>query len=224
MRIICNAVIASVLLVPIPSIWAQESTARDTHLHAINQYFGSGVTPSENAVVLIYAAFGPHPENATLPDMFFQQLGIAPPPEEGDYFDGHICETDQIQTFNTQMDRAMEAPWTAEECPLIVEWIESEQKPVSIVIEAIQRPKWYSPLEPGLDENSNRQGIFMTLLPATQQYRQVARYLVCRAMLNTGEQRFEQAWDDLHQCHRLARMVAQGPTLIDYLVGVAINS
>ena len=33
-----------------------------------------------------------------------------------------------------------------------------------------------------------------------------------------------QAWEDLQSCHRLGRMIARGPTLIDYLVGITINS
>ncbi len=42
-------------------------------------------------------------------------------------------------------------------------------------------------------------------------------------MLHIGEGRTEAAWDDLLACHRLARHNGQGPTIIEALVGIAID-
>jgi hypothetical protein len=44
-----------------------------------------------------------------------------------------------------------------------------------------------------------------------------------RAMLKIGSGDLEGAWNDLLAMHRLGRLVAQGPTLIDYLTGIAID-
>jgi hypothetical protein len=38
-------------------------------------------------------------------------------------------------------------------------------------------------------------------------------------MLRVNEGRLDEAWDDLLACHRLARLAAQGPTLVELLVG-----
>lgn len=56
------------------------------YVTALNQRIGRGITPENNANVLIWQAIGPRPEGGTLPDEYFQWLGIKAPPEEGDYF------------------------------------------------------------------------------------------------------------------------------------------
>lgn len=45
-----------------------------------------------------------------------------------------------------------------------------------------------------------------------------------RAMLRLNQGQVEQAWDDLLACHRLARLAGQGQTLIDALVGIALEA
>ena len=46
---------------------------------ALNQRLSQGVTPDSNANVLFWKAFGPHPEQATMPPEFFKWLGYRPP-------------------------------------------------------------------------------------------------------------------------------------------------
>src|SRR6516225_2280245 len=54
---------------------------------ALNERMGKGVTPENNANVLIWKAIGPRPEGgAGMPVEFFKLMGIAAPPEKGDYF------------------------------------------------------------------------------------------------------------------------------------------
>ena len=48
--------------------------------------------------------------------------------------------------------------------------------------------------------------------------------LTARAMLRVGEGKFDEAWRDLLACHRLGRLVARGATLIEALVGMAIDA
>ena len=52
----------------------------------------------------------------------------------------------------------------------------------------------------------------------------MAQALTTRAMLHAGEGRFDDAWQDLLACHRLGRLVARGATLIELLVGIAIDT
>jgi hypothetical protein len=42
-------------------------------------------------------------------------------------------------------------------------------------------------------------------------------------MLRVEEGRYEEAWQDLLACHRLGRLVARGATLIEALVGIAVD-
>jgi hypothetical protein len=60
------------------------------------------------------------------------------------------------------------------------------------------------------------------LLPGVQSARGSGRALGARAMWHVGERRPAEAWQDLLAIHRLGRLTAQGPTLIDQLVGIAI--
>ncbi len=43
-------------------------------------------------------------------------------------------------------------------------------------------------------------------------------------MLHAKQEMLDEAWDDLLTCHRLARLAGQGPTIVDTLVGIAIDS
>ena len=67
-------------------------------------------------------------------------------------------------------------------------------------------------------------GLIAVLLPAIQKSRSAARMLTARAMLNVKAGKPDAAWNDLIACHRLARHVGAGPTLIEALVGYAILS
>src|SRR5262249_280178 len=53
--------------------------------------------------------------------------------------------------------------------------------------------------------------------------REVASALAIRAMLRVGEGKLDEAWQDLLACHRLGRLVARGATLIEGLVGIALE-
>lgn len=197
----------------------------ERNLQAINQHFGTGVTPGDNAVVLIYKSLGPHPGGATLPVRFFKELGIPVPPDRGDYFQPYLkgASADADPGFK-QFDKAIGELWTRKECPIVAKWLDANVNPVEVMIEASQRSQWYSPIIPPSDEAGKTQGLVMTLLPATQEIRSIARYFSIRANLAMAESRFDDAWDDVLNCHRLGRMQSKGPTVIDYLVGVAITN
>src|SRR5712691_6035186 len=53
------------------------------YVTALNQRLSQGVTPENNANVLIWQALGPYPEGATMPPEYFQWLGHEPP-EQGE--------------------------------------------------------------------------------------------------------------------------------------------
>ncbi len=53
--------------------------------------------------------------------------------------------------------------------------------------------------------------------------REAARGLAMRAMLRIGENRLDEAWADLLAIHRLARLQAQGHTLVEQMVAMSIS-
>ncbi|HLW64825.1 MAG TPA: hypothetical protein VKS79_05850, partial [Gemmataceae bacterium] len=61
------------------------------------------------------------------------------------------------------------------------------------------------------------------LIPNVQVCRGIAAALACRAMLRVKEGKTEAAWQDLLACHRLGRLVGRGGSLIELLVGIALD-
>ncbi len=119
------------------------------------------------------------------------------------------------------IDRAMSRPWTSEQVPPLADWVVRNEKPLALLIEASQRPKWWSP-SPSLLDDTYAGGIAI-LLPDIQTIRDVARAFNLRAMWHVGEGRLPEAWNDLKVNFRLARVTGEGPTLIGQLVAIAVD-
>lgn len=199
---------------------------------ALNERLRRGVTPANNANVLIWKAVGPHPEGAMMSAEFFNWLGIEPPPERGDYFIpmSHFLR-DQLKldpakdakSIYEEQDLCRQGAWKASEHPNMAAWLKANEKPLALVLEASKRTHYFSPLVPKRTEKGSS-GLIGALLPSVQKCRELATALTARAMLRLGEGRSNDAWQDLLACHRLGRLVAQGSTLIEALVGIAIDA
>jgi hypothetical protein len=198
---------------------------------ALNDLLGKGISPDKNANVLLWKAFGPAPEGGKgMPPEFFKRLGIDEPPEGGDYFidltrymkDHLQLDPNDFQTVHDQQSRASRRPWTAQDYPDIAAWLKANAKPLSLVVEATKRPAYFNPLcsHRGADDPSSLLGC---LLPGVQKCRELATALTGRAMLRLGEGKPDEAWQDLLACHRLARHITRGATLIETLVGIAVH-
>jgi hypothetical protein len=202
---------------------------------ALNDRLARGITPETNANVLLWKAQGPHPDGEKMPPGYFLHLGIEEPPEDGDYFVRlqHFVPKkakppppgpQQPETVDEADDltRAIRRPWAARELPLIAEWLEANEKPLALVIEASKRPQYYNPVV----MRPNRKGLdgFITAPTGNvQQCRELAAGLAARAMQRVNAGKFEDAWQDLLAAHRLGRLVGRGGTLIIWLVGTAID-
>ena len=197
----------------------------------LNDVLSKGVTPQKNAAALLWQAFGPRPEGAEMPPEFYRRLGIAAPPKNGAYFvdqskfarEGLKLTPDQINTFHDNQGKASRTPWTANQYPQLAAWLTANEKPLAIVTEAAKRPDYYNPLVTRRTENKAG-GLIGVLLPSVQKCRELVAALSARAMLRVGEKQYDAAWEDLLTCHRLGRLVGRGGTLIEGLVGIAIEA
>ena len=106
------------------------------------------------------------------------------------------------------IDRAGKSPWTTTQIPPLAEWAKRNKKPIDLLVEASQRPRYFSP-PPNLLANGD-DSLLLMLLPGVHGMRDGARSLVMRAMWHLGEGRSREAWNDLHACYRLARHVRSG--------------
>jgi hypothetical protein len=199
---------------------------------AVNDRLGKGITPDTNANVLLWKAMGPKPEGGNgMPPEFFKRLGIDEPPAEGEYFlglhsymkDVLLLELKDFQAIFAHQSLAMARPWNAKDYPEIHLWLKANEKPLAIVHDAVKRPAYFNPLVSNR-KDGDPSSLISCLLPGVQKCREIAAALTCRAMLRLTEGKTEAAWEDLVACHRLARHVEKGGTLIESLVGIAIHS
>jgi hypothetical protein len=140
--------------------------------------------------------------------------------------DALLNDVNQKAIQSTQADEAIGAalsrPWTSEQLPPLADWIATSEKPLALLTEASERPKWWSPSPSLLHENY--EGAISMLLPGVQKLRGVGRAFCIRAMWHAGEGRPQEAWDDLKTSMRFARLCSQGSTLVEQLVGIAIDA
>ncbi len=198
---------------------------------ALNRKSAEDVTTENNSVVLLVQAYGPGEIAPDLRQRYFQLLGIAPLPEQGPYLvsAGNYVKQldpdtatlgDRTQQIFDDQSAAAEAPWTADEYPELAGMLDANAEPLELIVEASQRPRFYSPMISDLETPT----LIASLLPIQQQQREAARQLTARAMLKLGQGDPEGAWDDLLACHRLARLTGQTPFLIGSLVSIAIDA
>jgi hypothetical protein len=198
---------------------------------ALNQRMRQGVTPDNNAAVLLWKALGPHPEGGKTSPEIFRWLGMEAPLEGGDYYidlskyvKEHVKDADQrTDILEHQEYRAMLRPWTPQQYPQLAAWLKANDKPLALVVEATKRTRYFSPLVPRR-VGSGSSGLIGALLPAAQKCRALGNALAARAMLRVGLGAHDLAWQDLLACHRLGRLVGRGPTLIEGLIGIALET
>ena len=216
------------------------------YVAALDAMASRGITVENNVAVSLWKIIGP---GEILPEHrpeYFKRLGIAPLAVQGNYFitldqlvqravvgknvsEKQFAELDpqvRRKVFAArekvweQFDQAQERPWTAREFPLLAEWLLVNQESFKLLQQASQCRRYYSPLI------STEKGLPMVsvLLPGLGQYRELVRALSIRITMNIGLGKVDEVIADSVTCHRLGRLVGQGWSLIDSLVGIAMDS
>jgi hypothetical protein len=182
---------------------------------AFNEHFGRGNKPDVNANVLLSKAIGPKAADERVRERYFKALGVPVPPERGEYFialrDFLKNETelgfDEIKAAMEQLDEWAQRPWTAKDHPHLAAWLNANEKPLALVVEASKRSAYYNP-------RASRDWLFDGLQFGTFTYRQFGVALAARAMLHLADGKQDEAWKDLLASHRLARLISRDPSLI----------
>ena len=193
----------------------------------LNQKYSQGVTPEKNAAVWYWRAIGPHKDTTQrYREELVEQLGTNVFEGKGPWlldmgeFSRQKIRAGVIsdfEEFNKQWDKAQEKPWTDAEYPLIAEWLKANEQPLKMIEKGGQQPANFSPLV-------EAEMLIATPLPGIQLYREFARMLVTRVMLNAGRKDYAAVSRDLMSMYHLAQHTGQGPTLIEGLVGAAVTA
>ncbi len=196
---------------------------------ALNERLRGKTTADTNAVVLLLKAFGPKPEGRPMHPDVYRWLGTTPPPDEGDYLlKTHEYFREEVQgqnqqAFHERQSELRNRPWTAADDPKTFDWVTANEKPLAVAAEAARRPHYFHPLVSRTPDGA-RGSMIGALLPLVQKCREIASVLSLRVMMRCGDKKYDVAWADVLTMHRLARLTGQGGTLIESLVGFAIDS
>lgn len=197
---------------------------------AINRRLGEDVNSASNANVVFWKALGGKTRQEVEPE-FFKLLGIdADPHGSVSYVDFEkflqtLKPAQSVVAAREQKEQATQRPWTSRQFPLVTKWLKVNQASLAVIVEGTRRPRYFSPLViPRGGKQPAEQTLVAVSLPELRHMRIWARALVARALWHSGEGRSGAAWQDLVACHRLGRLVGQGPTLIHILVGYAIEA
>ena len=202
----------------------------------VNQVSSVGVTPDNNAAVLIWEATWPGELNRDDYGPFCSALGMKRIPSKANALVGlgHPATRKRISRWlevrqqdvgavDEIIDRAGSVPWTSDQIPAMAEWIGENQPALDKLVDAGQRPQYFSPSPSTL--RGRDESMITILLPAVHGVRSAVRALSVRAMWHIGEGRSMEAWRDLHACHKLGRLMAKKHAfIVSQLVGHAIES
>lgn len=201
------------------------------YIAAINERTSQGVTPENNAAVLLLQACGPAQIDAASRAQYFQRLGISPLSDAGkylqspgDYAKGATNSANPepegagaANQIDEQLTVSLERPWSADEFALLARWLEDSKEPLTLAVAASERSEFYSPV---IADDRN---LFAINSPAHFAGRPIARALVVRAMMSMNQGDIEAAWQDLLAIHRLARLMSRGPGIVSSLLSVGIE-
>jgi len=186
------------------------------YAEVIDREYREGVTPENNAAVLFWKAFGPTDIPESIRTEFFRRLGIPRLPDRGNY----LSLTDrEIKTLFEVIKR----PWKTAEFPETAAWLNRNERPLRVLVEATKRSRYYSPML-ATRWLQGRQAAMSLLMEDTEKARIAARILLTRALWHIGENRFDEARADIRAGHRLARLIDQNPTTIGGLAAIAVDA
>tara|TARA_B100000809_G_C15073190_1_gene506850 strand:- start:180 stop:1544 length:1365 start_codon:yes stop_codon:yes gene_type:complete len=163
---------------------------------------------------------------------------MTPPPEEGEYYidleefleQEHLAGggEDTVGALSAVREKAEEAyekvfsgPWSPKKYPQVVRWLKRNERTLNLAHEASHRPHYYMPY---ITESEEQEAtLVMVLLPGAVHSRTMARLLVIDGFALIGKGKLQEARQDFLACHRLGRVCSKGGTVIEGLVGVAID-
>jgi hypothetical protein len=160
------------------------------------------------------------------PELFrlqvYEKLGLDPtvPPtlklESVDTFMLRYRKEHQIED-GSDWWRSFYRPWTFENLPMLGEWLDENNAGIDLLGEAVRKPVFFAPSVRD-DEQESR-----VFIGGLQAFREFARALSARAYYRIGIGDIDGAVDDVITCYLLARHAGKQGTLVNYLVGIALE-
>jgi hypothetical protein len=122
-------------------------------------------------------------------------------------------------------DQTFDHPWTLEQYPMLADWVNEIDEPLNAIAEAIRKPVYAFPLlqNPESMESGRPQNLIDIILADVMLARTIARHFQARSTYRIAHGDIDGAIDDKLTLHRFGRLIAQKCTVIQYLVGIAVE-
>jgi hypothetical protein len=202
------------------------------YIEFLNQMYSSGVTPENNAVVLMIQANGPTLERQPISEEFYRRLGIDPLPLSGDYLIPFVTYQNNASADNLaaigssspelrekQFNFAIKNPWTETDLPELAAWLESNRQPLELLRQSTLRPRYYHPM---IDPSVHPM-VMGILLPLAQAQRHFVNIRAVIAMQHLGDGNITAAFDETLTIRRHARLAQQSASAVERMIAYALE-
>ncbi|MEX0886716.1 MAG: hypothetical protein WD009_09780 [Phycisphaeraceae bacterium] len=119
--------------------------------------------------------------------------------------------------WEVQWERALQGPWSADEAPLVAEWLDEQDAALDRLVAGLSREANWMPWVGRVDE-----AVVSQPLPALGAVRSMARGLYARAHRRLDAGDAAGAAEDMLAIKQISRDLASGVLLIEHLVGVSL--
>ncbi|WLD14329.1 hypothetical protein [Planctellipticum variicoloris] len=147
---------------------------------ALAAIYSEGVTWENNAAVFLVGAIGPKLISRELRPAFYEELGISPLDEDGDYLQSWgpslIVDQKRRELVEQSLHKVYSEPWQAADFPEVATWLASNERPLELCRLASQRSQFYLP-RVASSQGGLLSGFFVDI---NRELREIARALAAR--------------------------------------------
>lgn len=222
-RITILAMICALTALPLHADDPAPPVPRTNYMAMVNKELGPEIPPDQNffAGFLQLIPEGDREVNSTFRKQMAAALHVSATPTGGPVFDFALPKDAGERTSNEFLDRFghfQEVAWSESDDPLLAAWVKKNSPALDAMQKVAARPGSWRPLF------GDQDFLIECLLSDVQQIRAVARLYRLRIGLKLKAGDVQGAEQDLIAIYRISRHVAQGSTIIELLVGIAINA
>lgn len=209
------------------------------YIEALNATLGAGATVENNMGAEVFRLVGCYEVHKAIRKPYFARMGMAVPPQYGSYLSFyHMLSPygpqqertptgDEINAWTKaqeEYDIALDGVWDEQMCPSVAKWLEQMEGPLDEVIAMSNRTHFFMPYITVPDHESDIPELIAILLPGAQKVRELARGLAVRAHYLIGTGDIDGAIAHSIALHRIGRISMRGGTLVEGLVGIAVDN
>ena len=110
---------------------------------------------------------------------------------------------------------------TVEQKNIIERWLEEQQDTLELIVKGSRKPHYWRTYTSAPENKNEMQSV---LLPNLWLFRSIARTLRFRVMFLAEHGQYQDAFTDMLSCYRLGQNIRGAKTLIEQLVGIAIEA